>query len=103
MLEMRFPSRGDVYEALEDYLTHWRAPFTGGGRGTLRKGDRVTVDHEPVDSMALSVYAAPVDQSVEARMVPASDRSDPKYDGYSLVLRTADLNRRFRLIPEDEA
>lgn len=33
----RFPLDGDVYEALEDtpikFLTHWRAPFTGGGEG----------------------------------------------------------------------
>jgi hypothetical protein len=38
----RSPLDGDVYEALEDtpikFLTHWRAPFTGGGEGTLPEG-----------------------------------------------------------------
>jgi hypothetical protein len=39
---MRFPKKGDVFEATRDvevsYLTSWSAPFTGGGSGRLKKG-----------------------------------------------------------------
>jgi hypothetical protein len=104
---MRFPRKGDVYEALEDmsvhYTTSWAAPFTGGGEGVLRKGDRVMVDTEPVDDRAISTYAVAVDyDAVEERIVPASDRSAPKYSGFYFSFKTVDLNRRFRLVHEEK-
>jgi hypothetical protein len=41
----RFPKKGDVYEAIRDvevsFMTSWLAPLTGGGTGTLIKGQRV--------------------------------------------------------------
>lgn len=105
---MRFPRKGDIYEALEEmqvhYMTSWAAPFTGGGEGMLRKGDRVVVDTEPVDARAISTYASAVDyDTVEERIVPASDRSAPKYSGFYFSFKTVDLNRKFRLVHEEQS
>jgi hypothetical protein len=104
--DMRFPRKGDVYEALDDmpvdYMTSWAAPFTGGGEGLLKKGDRVVVDSEPHDSRAISTYATAVDyEALEERIVPASDRSAPKYSGFYFSFKTVDLNRKFRLVYEE--
>jgi hypothetical protein len=100
---MRFPRKGDVYEALDDmsvqFLTSWAAPFTGSGEGQLRKGERVVVDTDPSDSRAIGTYASAVDYDVlEERMVPASDRNAPKYSGFYFSLTTVDLNLKFRLV-----
>ncbi|MCA1819795.1 MAG: hypothetical protein LC620_07090 [Halobacteriales archaeon] len=99
---VRFPRDGDTYEALEDvevnFLTHWKAPFTGGGTGVLPKGTKVRVSamhDEPV-----GVHAQPLDSpGLEAALVPADERGNSKYDGFSLSLGTEVLNRRFRLVP----
>ena len=44
---MRFPRKGDVYEAIKDinvhYMTGWKAPYTGDGEGVIKVGDRVLV------------------------------------------------------------
>jgi hypothetical protein len=103
--DQRFPKKGDVYEATRDvevsYLTAWSAPFTGGGTGMLLKGDQVIVDQEMIFLQPVAVYAKPIDYaSAEARMVPESDRSDKKYGGFYLCLKTLELSRDFRLIRE---
>lgn len=103
--DMRFPRKGDVYEALEDmtvqYLTSWAAPYTGSGEGLLRKGDRVWVDTEPHDSRAISTYAVAVDyEALEQRLVSASDRKSPRYSGFYFSFGTVELNRKFRLVGE---
>jgi hypothetical protein len=102
----RFPKKGDVYEANENlqvsYLTSWQAPFTGGGTGTLMKGERVIVDHDMFLPRPVAFYAKPIDYAtVEERMVPESDRSNTKYNGLYLCLKTADLSRNFRLVHEE--
>lgn len=99
----RFPLDGEVYEALEDtpigFLTHWRAPFTGGSDGTLPKGTRVRANVVDWIREPISVYAQPLDVTrIEHLLVPEEDRKGAKYDGFSLSISTADLNRRFRLI-----
>lgn len=104
---IRFPRKGDIYEALEDmnvhYMTTWAAPFTGGGEGMLKKGDRIVVDREPVDARAISTYASAVDyDALEERIVPASDRSAPKYSGFYFSFKTVDLNRKFKLVHEEK-
>jgi hypothetical protein len=103
---MRFPRKGDIYEALEDmtvrYLTAWKAPRTGGGEGVLRNGDRVVVDSEPIDSKPIGVYGLEVDyDSLEERIVPASVRGAPKYSGFYFSFKTVELNRKFKLVHED--
>src|SRR5215203_6896773 len=51
--DVRFPKEGDLYEALQDvqidYLTSWAAPFTGSGKGILKKGERIRAMGKPVD------------------------------------------------------
>jgi hypothetical protein len=101
----RFPKKGDVYEAAEDqqvsYLTGWSAPFTGGGMGTLMKGERVIVEHDLLPR-PIAAYARPIDYAaMEERMVPESDRENKKYAGFYLSLKTVDLSRHFRLIHEE--
>jgi len=99
----RFPLDGEVYEALEDtptkFLTHWRAPFTGGGEGTLPKGTRVRVKIPDWIREPIGVYAEPLDSpQIERLLVSEDDRSNVKYGGFSLSISTADLNKRFRLV-----
>jgi hypothetical protein len=101
--DVRFPSKGDIYEALEDmeidYLTSWAAPFTGSGRAILKKGERITVTHSPVDPRPIGVYLEAIDYSaLEQRIVPCAERNSEKYRGFYFSLKTLDLNRRFRLI-----
>jgi hypothetical protein len=99
----RFPVDGEVYETLEDmpikFLTHWRAPFTGDGEGTLPKGTRVRVEVLNWIREPIGVYAKPVDvPRIERLLVSDDDRANAKYGGFSLSISTADLNRRFRLV-----
>ena len=101
----RFPRHGDVYESLRDitvrYLTHWRAPFTGGGSGALPAGTRVRVEVHFTDE-PVAVAGVVQDPQVEALLVPADDRNAPKYGGYSLSLSTEQLNRDFRLLSSSD-
>ena len=74
---MRFPKMGDVYEATRDvevrYLTSWSAPFTGGGWGTLKKGERAIINCEPLPRPIAANAKAINYAQVEEEMVPESD------------------------------
>jgi hypothetical protein len=101
----RFPKKGDVYEATRDievnYLTSWSSPVTGGGSGTLKKGERVIIAHEPLPR-PIAADAKPIDYArVEKEMVPESDRSNKKYAGFHLLLKTLELSRDFKLVHEE--
>jgi hypothetical protein len=103
--DTRFPKQGDVYEALHDtpvhFMTAWNAPFTGGGESVLKAGDKVLVDQMPHEPKPISFYAVALDYSaVETRVVPESDRTNPKYAGFYFSLKTVDLNRDFKLDQE---
>jgi hypothetical protein len=102
----RFPRAGDIYEALEDISVCYRlvwAPPGGGGQGVLKKGEKVVVE-PPTDPRPVGVNALAVDYSAVAdRMLPASDRNDPKYGGYYFWFKTAELNEKFRLVHEGSA
>lgn len=99
----RFPVNGDIYEARQEtpisFLTHWQAPFTGGGEGVLPQRTRVRVTVFDWIREPISVYATPVDApQIENLLVSEADRTNPKYGGFSLSISTADLNRLFHLI-----
>jgi hypothetical protein len=101
----RFPKKGDVFEATKDvevrYLTSWLAPSTGGGSGTLKKGERVIINFEPLPR-PIAANATAINYShVEEGMVPESDRSNKKYAGFYLVLKTLELSRDFKLVHEE--
>lgn len=100
---MRFPRKGDVYEALQDmevdFMTAWAAPFTGGGKAVMRKGDRVLVESEPSDPRPIGSYAEAMEyRALEERMVPKSDRNAPGYGGFYFYFSTVDLNTKFVLV-----
>lgn len=100
---IRFPKMGDVYESLKDqtvdYLTAWAAPYTGSGKGTLLKGEKVWIDSAPGDKKPIGVYALPLEYDViEQRMVPQEERENPKYGGFYFHFKTMELNQNFKLI-----
>jgi hypothetical protein len=104
----RFPLDGEVYETLDDtrvrFLTHWRAPFTGGGDGVLPRGTRIRVKVLDWIREPIGVYAEPLDgPRIESLLVSEADRTNPKYGGFSLSVSTADLNKLFRLVPSGNA
>jgi hypothetical protein len=98
----RFPRDKEVFEAQRDlelsYATHWAAPFTGGGKCVIRKGTRVRVSVLPFDPEPVGVYADPLDSSLEKQIVPEEERTAPKYGGFSLFVKTDQLNKDFRQV-----
>ena len=81
------------------FLTHWRAPFTGGGESTLPKGTQVRVKIPDWIREPIGVYADPIDvPRIERLLVSEDDRTNAKYGGFSLSISTADLNKQFRLV-----
>jgi len=100
---MRRPRSGDVYESLIDqnvtFLTAWHAPVTLSGEGTLQKGERIWIKDDPMDEKPIGVSALPVErEEMEKRMVPESDRDDPKYAGFYFFFKTVELNQKFKLV-----
>ena len=100
----RFPKDGEQYEALRDlqvrYLIHWKAPYATGGDGALVKGSRVRASVPAGNAEPIGVYVTPIDEKAfEQKFIPEGDRASGKYDGYSIFLRVAQLNRDFRLVP----
>jgi hypothetical protein len=98
----RFPRPGEIYELINDaeisYVTHWSAPFTGGGKGLLRGGTRVCIG-DIGEAEPIGVYADALEKlRIEAELVPEADRKADLYGGYSLSIKTAELNRLFRLV-----
>ena len=86
-------------DAVIAYMTHWRAAFTGGGKGLLRKGTRIRISVHTSDPEPIGVYADPLERSlVEAALVPEKDRSGATYAGFSLFVKTVELNKLFHII-----
>jgi hypothetical protein len=73
-------------------------PYTGGGKGTLLKGERIVVSKTNQDK-PLSYYCQPINvDEVEERIVSFSDRENPAYNGFSLSIDTKSLNKDFKQI-----
>ena len=97
-----YPKGGEVYEAIQDiqisYLTHFMAPFTGGDKAKLLKGERVIVS-KPNQAKPLGYYCYPINyDEIEHRIIPNSDKNDPAYNGFSLSIDTKSLNSDFKQI-----
>jgi hypothetical protein len=103
--DTRFPCEGEVYEALDDilvdYLTSWATPFTGGGKGTLLRGEKVVIRYAPKDTRPILVYADPVDYAaVERRVVPAVESQARGYERFHLAISTRAIIANFRPIED---
>lgn len=97
-----YPKGGEVFETIQDveisYLTHFMAPYTGGDKAKLLKGERVIVS-KPNQDKPLGYYCYPINaDEVEERIIPNSDKSDPAYNGFSLSIDTKILNSNFKHI-----
>ncbi|MEO7174353.1 MAG: hypothetical protein ABI002_01080 [Saprospiraceae bacterium] len=80
--EYRFPKTGDLYESIMDqeinFMTAWAAPFTGGGKGTILKGERIWIPDQ-TEEKCIGTY--PIDYArLEERMVHETDRLEEKYE-----------------------
>lgn len=99
----RFPQSGDVYIALRDlrikYITHWRQPYSGTGIGTLRRGTRIRVDVFEFNPEPVQVHVEPLDRTlIEKQLIDPRERAATGYNGFSLSIRTEELNRDFALV-----
>jgi len=97
-----YPKGGEVFEAVQDvqisYLTHFMAPYTGGDKAKLLKGERVIVS-KPSQEKPLSYYCHPINAAeTENQIIPFSDKDDPAYNGFSLSIDTKSLNNNFKQI-----
>jgi hypothetical protein len=100
---LRYPEKGDVYESLFDqpirYMTAWHAPCTGGGESTIFAGERVWIDSAPSHEKPIAVYALPIQyDDMEKRMVPAEERSAPKYSNFYLCIDSMVLLEKYKLV-----
>lgn len=99
----RYPKEGDLYESKFDqeieFMTAWSAPFTGGGKGILYKGEQVWINSEPNEDKPIGSYALPVKYSeLEIRMVSEKDRNTPNYGNFYFHFDTTSLNENFNLV-----
>ena len=99
---VRFPENGELYEAHHDVevncLRQWRAPFTGGHTALLPAGTKLRVTVRPSDREPISVDALPLDyEGMQAVLISSAESQAPKYDGYSIIIKTANLGRDFQL------
>jgi hypothetical protein len=99
----RFPKKGDLYESKKDqeveFTTAWAAPYTGGGKSKLFKGEKVWIVSEINEKRPIGTYVLPVDyKELEERMVSQSDINAFNYNGFSLYFTTKDLNENFELV-----
>jgi O-acetyl-ADP-ribose deacetylase (regulator of RNase III) len=97
-----YPIGGEVFEAIQDveisYLTHFMAPYTGGDKGKLLKGERVIIS-KPNQDKPLGYYCYPINaDEIEDRIIQYSDKDDPAYNGFSLSIDTKLLNKDFKQI-----
>ena len=101
--DVRYPKKGNIYESLEDqtvgYLTSYKAPYTGGGDGTLLKGEQIWIWTDPAGEKPLAGGALPIEyEKMEERIVSKEERESSKYAGFQFVIPIVDLNSKFKLV-----
>jgi len=95
------PQKGHLYEAVDevavDYVVEWAAPISTGGSGMLLPGDQVIIktmqDFPPTRAAEALNYS-----EIEQRMI--SERNAAKYERFYLIITSADLKKKFKLIGE---
>jgi hypothetical protein len=100
--DTRFPQQGDEYEALKEvkirYQTHWRAPYTGGAKAPIKKGERIFIKWVTGSQPLAATAIGENHEALESRMVSLEQRQAERYDGFSLQVTTRDLNSKFKLL-----
>jgi hypothetical protein len=91
---------GDRFETTGDIATkgmsHWFAPFTGDFDAVIPQGTVLIAADDAVKA-ARGFYLRPERyEEMEALLVPESDRTDPKYGGYSFVFLDGDIGVKLR-------
>ncbi len=92
---MTAPREGERYVVRTSFeaiaLTHWRAPFTGGGERALPEGLELIVNADPPPG-ASAVNCSPIDEARWlAHFVDAADAAAEKFAGYSVSVPLAAL------------
>ncbi len=100
--DIRYPREGEIYESIEDvtvtYMTSHHAPFTGGGKAVLPKGEQVRV-YKPDNDRPDGVYCNPLRyDELHEQIVPAEERANEYYSNYYFSIDTITLNKSFRLV-----
>jgi hypothetical protein len=102
---IRYPQSGDIYLCIEDaqinYMTHWMKPYTGGDKTIFPKDEKIKISdiRQPKPT---SVYCQATNaDKIEELLIPQSEREQYDYNGYSLVVDTVTLNKKFKLIETD--
>jgi len=90
------PREGERYVVRTSFeaivLTHWRAPFTGGGERMLPEGLELIVNGEPPPE-ASAVNCSPTDEARWlADLVDAGDAQAEKFAGYSISVPLTQLS-----------
>lgn len=97
-----FPAAGQVWEAQDDapvnYTIWYKAPYSDGGNATLPAGARLIMAKINSERSTLGVCSPEAYDEMEVILIPESTRKSRKYNGYTLGISTAVLNRSFRLI-----
>ena len=99
---IRYPQSGDIYLCIEDaqinYMTHWMKPYTGGDKTIFPKDEKIKItDISQTKPTSVYCQAANADK-IENLLIPQSDREQYDYNGYSLVVDTVTLNKKFKLV-----
>jgi hypothetical protein len=77
-------------------LTQWRAPFTGGHVARIPGGTRLLADIDQ-GSDAPGFYLVPERyEELGLLLVPGSDRTSAKYDGYALSFLLDDIGPKLK-------
>jgi hypothetical protein len=93
--------KGQRYRTREElevlYVTHWKTAFKGGGKGRIPAGTMLTVVEDPAEGSASAACIADNSAELETTLVPEHERTDDKYDGFSLTIDIETLRDRCEL------
>ena len=94
--------KDDKFITIEDIstkaLTHWKAPFTDGVDCIIPKGT-ILIAFNDSTSLQSSFGCLPVNKiEIENQIIPKETRDDPKYAGYSIVIKKSDIGKRLQKV-----
>ena len=99
--DIRYPKEGDIYTSIQDYeidyMTAHNAPYTGGGKSILPKGESIKIS-KPISEKPIGVYCDPINyDKLHDQIVSKEDLENPYYSNYYFSIDTVDLNKYFKL------